>query len=114
MLKLPKAKPIELSELTSEIKQLVPSLEGLTDDSTMLEVRRLAGDFTLAETTLITQALDAHDALAIQQARLADQTELQTLRTQLATDTVQWDTLTTLQKFVVIRRMLRIVILERG
>ena len=71
MLSLPKTKPVELSTLTSEMKAVVPSLEGLSDGGAMLDIRRLTGDFTPAETTLITQALAAHDALALQQAEAA-------------------------------------------
>jgi len=66
---VPIAKEIELTELTSSIKKVVPQLEGMGRDPGVLVVRRLTGDFTDLEKSAILSEINSHDALAIRQAK---------------------------------------------
>ena len=54
--------PYHLTQLTSELKVVVPQLEGLAADNPrkVFEVRRLSGDFTPAESATITTVIAAH------------------------------------------------------
>ena len=64
-------KEVKAGRLTDEMKALVPALEGLDVDvekqpnTTLLTIRRLTGEFSTAEVTLLQQALTAHDAMKV-------------------------------------------------
>ena len=73
MLTIPTTIPIDLTALTTEIKAVVPALEGLEEHASTLDVRRLVGEFDAAEQALIAQAVAVHDAIAIRQRRQAQQ-----------------------------------------
>ena len=79
-MQLPKTKSVEWGDLTTAIKAVVPSLEGLVEHDTTLEVRRLSGAFSTAEEAAIRQVFAAHDAIAIQAARKAKQLKIETER----------------------------------
>lgn len=69
-MRLPLTKPVELAVLTSAMKQLVPSLEGLSDLGTELDIRSLSEQpFTPAEEAQLQQVLAVHDVVLIRQRR---------------------------------------------
>lgn len=66
-LRLPLTQAIEIVALTTAMQQSVPSLEGVTNHLTELEVRRVTGEFTPQEVALLQDALNAHDTAAERQ-----------------------------------------------
>ena len=55
-------KPVDLTELTSELKTGVPALEGCDQDGTRITCRALTDPFTAEEQQTLETILTAHDA----------------------------------------------------
>ena len=52
---------VDLTELTSEMKQVVPALEGCAQELDRVVCRRLDGEFLPAEFAALQQVVTAHD-----------------------------------------------------
>ena len=75
--------PVDLSELTSEFKQAVASLEGCHEAQGQVVCRHLTGDFTAAERGLLDAALVAHDSTIRQQRVNQRRARRQSIRAKL-------------------------------
>lgn len=76
---------VDLSALTSEIKDVVPQLEGCDTFTGKVRCRRLTGDFTVSELAQINTTLAAHDPQIRQKQRVRQEEQRVQKSTRLTT-----------------------------